>query len=93
MHPTERLIQNLARMARLAPEPPAGAPHGFATRVVSRLREAGTRDWTLWLLPRAAVVAGLISLLALGYRHAAKPTADFQDMAAVDVQSQLERGL
>jgi len=93
MHSTEKLIQKLARMARCEPESPITVPPGFATRIVSGLREGDARDWTLWLLPRAAVVAGLICLLALGYRHESKPAPNFQDFAATYVQNELERGL
>jgi hypothetical protein len=93
MHPTEKLIRNLANLARRAPQEPAEAPYGFATRVIAQLHEAETRDWTLWLLPRATAVAALISLAALGYRYEAKPAADFHDLAAAEVQSALEHGL
>ena len=50
----------------MAPEKPLpdAAPAGFATRVLARLREneaaaPESRDWTLWLLPRAIGVAAL----------------------------------
>lgn len=93
MHPTERLIQRLARVARRAPERPTEMPYGFAGRIVSQLGEPDARDWTLWLLPRAAAVAALLSLLALGWRLESKPNADFRDLAADYVQNELERGL
>lgn len=80
-------------MARCAPELPTEAPHGFAARVVARLREREARDWTLWLLPRVAGIAAAISLVALGFWMTAPPVADLQDLAAAYVKNKLESGL
>lgn len=57
------------RHARTAAERPLpdAAPAGFATRVLAHWREAESRDWTLWLLPRAIGLAavGAAALFAL----------------------------
>jgi hypothetical protein len=59
-HPDD-LLDRCFRRARTAAEKPVpdGAPSGFATRVLAHWREAESRDWTLWLLPRAIGVAVL----------------------------------
>ena len=63
-----------ARMAADDKPLPEAAPLGFATRVLARLREneaagAESRDWTLWLMPRAIGVAALcaVGMLLLGF--------------------------
>ncbi len=47
---------------------PEAAPLGFAARVLASLREnegaeAASRDWTLWLLPRAIAVAAACAMV------------------------------
>jgi hypothetical protein len=55
--PLDRCFRR-ARTAAVKPVPDA-APAGFATRVLAHWREAESRDWTLWLLPRAIGVAAV----------------------------------
>src|SRR5262245_41644299 len=63
-----------ARAASVQPLPEA-APAGFATRVLAHSGEAASsRDWVLWLLPRAIgfAAAGVASMVAL---HALQPAS------------------
>lgn len=69
------LFERCFRQARSAlPKPlPENAPPGFATRVLAQLRTPETRDWTLWLLPRAVgfatlIAAGLLAVEQIGRR-------------------------
>ena len=61
MNPPDDLLDRCFRHARTAPEKslPGTAPAGFASRVLAHWREAESRDWTLWLLPRAIGVAAV----------------------------------
>jgi hypothetical protein len=61
MNPTDDLLDRCFRRARTATEKPLpdAAPAGFATRVLAQWREAESRDWTLWLLPRAIGIAAV----------------------------------
>lgn len=75
-------------MARAEPLPD-GAPAGFATRVLAQWREAETRDWTLWLLPRAVGVAAMVAAGVLAL-EAARSGADEGELASWVVNSALE---
>ena len=61
MNPPDDLLARCFRRVRTAAEKPVpdAAPAGFATRVLARWRDAESRDWTLWLLPRAIGVAAV----------------------------------
>jgi hypothetical protein len=79
---TDKLLERLFKAARRAPQPELGpAPLGLATRVVARWREAkADTEWlaVLRLLRRAALMAGLLSVVALlfGLREITRSPAD-----------------
>jgi hypothetical protein len=75
MNPPDDLLDHCFRHARTAPENPLpdSAPAGFATRVLAHWREAESRDWTLWLLPRA-IGAAAVCATAIFTFQALQPT-------------------
>ncbi len=65
--------ENLARLARQAPEPaPAETPFGFATRVVANWPSVSTSELSaVWefLSLRSLVLAALITVVTLGTNY------------------------
>lgn len=84
------ILERAFRLARTAPlkELPDGAPSGFATRVLARLREDPSCDWTLWLLPRAIGAASLVAALTLVL--AKQPEVDERELANLVMNAALE---
>lgn len=80
MTPPDDPLTRCFRRAQTAAEKPTpdAAPTGFATRVLARWREAESRDWTLWLLPRAigvaAVCAAAMCALQAAFPHSMDET-------------------
>ncbi|MDQ3623600.1 MAG: hypothetical protein M3463_14100 [Verrucomicrobiota bacterium] len=86
------ILERCFRWARSAAEKPLpeGAPPGFATRVLARLREAQSRDWTLWLLPRAIGVAAVCATALLAFDRTQQPAADERELAGLVMSFALE---
>lgn len=83
--PSQDPLEPLFSRARQAPESPLleAAPPGFASRVLARYREAESRDWTLWLLPRAIGVAAIGTAAMLAFHASTSEVTEESDLGSL----------
>jgi hypothetical protein len=85
MNPPDDLLDRCFRRARTVAEKPLpdGAPAGFATRVLAHWREAESRDWTLWLLPRAIGIAAVCAAVMFALQAASPSSVEEPELGTL----------
>jgi|GEM_PF-2149702 len=89
----DSFLERIFCLSRQAPPKPlpAGAPHGFATRVLAQCHTAeGGRDWVLWLLPRAIGAAGCLAFMLLAFGAVNPAAAEGHELAELMMHFALE---
>jgi hypothetical protein len=94
MTPADNLLDRCFRRARAAAEIPlpGAAPAGFATRVLAHWREAESRDWTLWLLPRAIGVAAVCAAAIFALQAMLPVSVDESELGSLVMNLALGEG-